>query len=951
MFDTLDWKPWALVGLGAIWGFVFDRLARLHRPESDSGDYWTRTVEWCLYPLATLLLLSWLSHSFGAWPGLYSDQTAEFAQDDIVRYGLLAGPFIFWALALAFGFFVKPATAESARWLAGGVGFANSRHWLWGQVAVLAVLLGLGASPLDGMDTPPYPAGVWSVLAVTALTLAGIACSGGRPPWVKAVAVTPQAQALAKLEDWPGLMVAANFQIENLANWTAADAPARTLPDPSAQGLAVRFEAMGARGLAPELIEAVTALMRREPCGGDGYGAVRVVFGPDDCGQTESVGLMASLLDRQSHTVTLIITPQGADWLVAQLQGWLPESVQRIVALRYGELPENAAVWVADAEILSDFLLPKLKDSPRSIARVGLVVWWRLHDYSGVMAANLWAITRRLHRLLRMHGREDLRTLALLCRVADDAQTDDFVRRLLPHAVLPKTYVEPRRAQAVALHVVHARDAKAAARQHLLLGAAAASMAGKWPTAIAPPDFISADEFAQFCGQTVNGLTIGGQLCPSPDRAGARLLQIRPADLLALPDMLSQGGRGIEGLAIHHVGIMQPVNPYMAYKLKGLTKTKGFTASRRLICAESCPAIIKRHLLLGLNELPETRGGLLDNALWKQDSVDETLGYLARVGKLSKEEVRYLDGNNRLAIDFEYRSRDTPDDQYRPLDTVGLKLIKVREPAGGGQGGGIRMRLDPERLLIKAYPGRVFMHEGRRYRISDWSCVEDVVRKGELDCRLENRARSTWRCNTSRLYGIKPLDDSAPVAIGRQGRLTRLAVELSYAEEVTGRIEWTDDPCREWMDTIQQSFYIEAIANDKSPIKTQAQVLRLMDPPDDASALPSLCQALRHVLPVHLGIEEDALAVVSLNGESRIGGEGLFGIAIVDLYPGGIGLIKAVHDDSAFWLDVLQSTSEWLENCRAEDLRQHPIALAAGADQPPQPQAALKVLRQVLTTA
>jgi len=436
---------------------------------------------------------------------------------------------------------------------------------LW-QASLLLALLLLNTSSL-GYGDDVYPAAVWSALAVTALSLAGIAFSAGKPsPATAATAsLSAPAQAAIDLKPWPELMEASGFQVRTLAGWPATDTPPRALRDSSAQSLATRLEAMGASGVAPELVEAVAALLRREPRGGDGYGAVRVVFAPDDCGQTEAVGLMASLLARQSHTVTLIITPQGADGLAGQLQSWLPEAAHRIVALGYGEIPADAVVWVADAEILSDRLLPKLKDSPHSIARLGLVVWWRLHDYSGVMAANLWAITRRLHRLLRVHGRDDLRSLALLRTAADDAQTGDFVRHLLPHAELPKTHVEPRRARPVSLHVLQAQDASHAPRQYLLLRAAAASVAGQWPTAVTPPDFISSDEFTQFCGQTANGETIGGQLRPSPDRAGARLLQVRPADLLALPDILSQGGRNAAGMTHHHVGILPPANPYMDY--------------------------------------------------------------------------------------------------------------------------------------------------------------------------------------------------------------------------------------------------------------------------------------------------------------------------------------------------------------------------------------------------
>lgn len=237
------------------------------------------------------------------------------------------------------------------------------------------------------------------------------------------------------------------------------------------------------------------------------------------------------------------------------------------------------------------------------------------------------------------------------------------------------------------------------------------------------------------------------------------------------------------------------------------------------------------------------------------------------------------------------------------------------------------------------------MHQGQRYRINDWSSVEAVVQSGELECRREDQCRVTWRRHASTLYSIEALNGESEVAIGRQGRLLRLAIELSYEEEVTGRIEWTADPCQHSMEKIQQT-YIQAIAN--KPFKTRALVLRLLTAPQNANELPSLCQALRHVLPVHLGVEEDALAVVGLNGENRIQGDEAFGVAIVDLYPGGIGLVEAIRDDNAFWLNLLQSTRDWMQNCREERFKQHPLTFAASADQPPQPQAALNLLRQIL---
>ncbi|ASF47643.1 hypothetical protein [Methylovulum psychrotolerans] len=932
---------WLCVFLGMAWGVAMDKLAQARRPHGDRADYWCRVAQWCLYPLVAFLALSELSQSLGGWSGFYAGNDSS-----VNSPVLLLAPFIFWSFISLISLFPKPLPAQSSRWLTGGVGFANSRRWLLWQSLILAVIVFFNISNLEGF----YPVAVWGCMVVSVFTLLGISFSGGRflrEDDTAAVAETQNAPAVIAGKTWPELMKAAGFIVRTVAEWPATPTPARNLQNRTAQAMSARLEAMGAMSVAQELIEAVASLACHEHQGSDGYGAVRVVFAPDNSGQIEAIALMALLLDQQSHTVTLIVTPLDANDLAKQLQSWLPDLRQRIVALDYGDIPEHAVIWVVNAELLSDSLLRRLKDLPSSIAKVGLVVWWRLHDYSGVMAANLWAITRRLHRLLRTFGREDLLTLAFMRTASADAQYGEFVRHLLPHSDLKsshtRTYVKLHQKQRISLHILQTKE-PGNSHQYLLLSAAAASIAGKWPTAMTLPDFISADEFAQFCGQTANTGTIGGQLLPTPSQAAVGFLQMRPADLLALPNLLGQGRQITGGINHFHIAIMSPDNPYVAYLLNSLAENNGIATSRRLICAKSCPAIIQRHLLLGLNELPDTRDGLLQNSLWDSELVDETLVQLAKQGKLSKVEVRYLDANGRLALDFEYRSHDAPDDCYRPLDTIGLKLIKVRERAGGGKESGIRMHLDQERLLIMAYPGRVFMYQGKRYRISEWSSVEEVKKRGELECRQEGQSRNTWRCHSSTVFNIKPLPKSSEVAIGKQGRLQRLAVELHYEEEVTGRIEWTSDPCQHWMDKPQRS-HIPPIAN--KPFVTRAVILRLMVSPD-ANALHSLCQALQHVLPVHLGVEDNALAVVNLNGENDVHGEEMFGIAIVDLYPGGIGVVEAVSDDDVLWLNILHSTSAWLEECQDDDLQNHPIALAANADQLPQAKAALKILKQIL---
>ena len=70
-------------------------------------------------------------------------------------------------------------------------------------------------------------------------------------------------------------------------------------------------------------------------------------------------------------------------------------------------------------------------------------------------------------------------------------------------------------------------------------------------------------------------------------------------------------------------------------------------------------------------------------------------------------------------------------------------------------------------------------------------------------------------------------------------------------------------------------------------------------------------------------------------------------MAIVDLYPGGIGLTDAIHDDNALLLHLLEWCRDWLGIC-SDDALQTPMALATNPDQAPQRKSALALLEQIL---
>jgi hypothetical protein len=670
------------------------------------------------------------------------------------------------------------------------------------------------------------------------------------------------------------------------------------------------------------------------------------------------VALAAELLDQRFHAATLVVTASGAAAVAAEIGRWLPAGW-----VTADEPADDALVRVIDAQTLSDRFLPQLGD-PLLVKRFGLIVWWHLEAYTGVVAANLWAISRRLHRLLQTLGRPDVRTLALVRSTPHGgAQLAAFVRRLLPHPFPAgaEVHVEPRFPRAVHLHRLESHQgffARGEGRniqervRHLPLVAAKVSVEEEWPTCLELPDDVADSEAEAFLQLPAGAATLRERLQGDSAAAGARLRKIQAGEVLALPEIVAQGGRAAADGLPHHVGVTLPPNPYVAYLLSTLVGREGgpgFRTSRRLVSAEAQPSVVRRHLLLALNELPDTRSGLLKNFLWNEEVIRRTLAEIAHEGKLQRREVRFLGDGDRLVIDHEYRSQRLPAGERRPLDTVGATLLDVRDPAGGHEPDeGVRMRVDPERLTIQAYPHCVFLDGGRRYRIREWGSLDSVLRQGWLACDREDVYSLTWRMRNAYVFGLETTD--APVGVGRRGKLLgRLTVSLRYEEEVVGALRLTPDLTSGELPKPETLRLARPISQS---FATRALVLRFPEE-EEPVALASLAQALRHVLPVHLGVEDDALEVVPLTGET-VQGRPAFGLAIVDLYPGGIGLIDAVGDDNSFLLELFEWSRDWLAACPCQSdpgcplCLRSPSALAANSDRPPLRSAALGLLRQVV---
>ncbi|HEX4963441.1 MAG TPA: hypothetical protein VF173_21605 [Thermoanaerobaculia bacterium] len=931
-----------VLALALAW--VMDRLAAVRRPGGERGDYWARAVlGLCLGPALLCLLSGWL-------PAIYEpfwQRGLHLQLDRVPGSGLpamyaylaaLAIPFVIWGLLLLVGLALRPGGREAGRWLAGRAG-EMPRAWILLCALPFVVSLWFGFSRL-GTGPEGYPAATWSTQALLLVSLLFVAGSAGTaPPQAARGEVAGPAPARV-LRPWPEALAARGIALRRLFSWPAG-APPRSVEGAAAE-LAGRLQALGARGVAPEMVETAARLLdpslRGEPA--------CLVFAPDGCGQVEALGLAAGDVAQRFNEKTLIIVPAQPDSLLRRLTPWLPAGCRAAAVGADGKPPEGAAVWLVDAETLSERFLRRLAND-RLAVRIGLVAWWDVHVYTGVLAANVWAVSRRLDRLMRAQGRSDVRMLVLV-RAAEhgDAQLSRFIGNLLPYA-LREVHVERRAPRPVAVHLLErhldffqspAGQRIPPASRHPLLVAALTSVEEGWPTLLEAPADVTVSEVNPIGQLAVGDRLLKDLLLADGAAAGARLGAIEAGDVLSLVAMAGQGGRAAPAELPHHWGLLLPPNPYAGHVLARWAAAhpdgREAPASRLLVGARGNSRILRRHLRLALSEQKDTLTGLRQT-FYDEALIRDTLDWIDEEKGLDRSrEVRFLDAEGRVRPDHLYESLLAAGVELGPLDTVGTRLVEVRDKAGGADGG-VRMRVDPERLTIQAYPGRVFLHGGRRYEVSAWDSPDQVEERGWLECEAQGNFVHTWRIRRARVHRLsKPGQE---VAVDPEGRLVkRFAADLTYEEEIEGHLRLERD--------LTTGAERQQTPELRLPIQrdfvTRGLVLRLaFTPPREA--LEALCLALRHVLPVHLGVEDDALEVVALLGAP------LWGLAIVDLYPGGFGLADAIAEDNALPLRLLQWARDWLREPGAGTaLMASPLALATLTERP-DPAAAADLLERL----
>jgi hypothetical protein len=919
----IQYLPWIVMFVGLALGFLADRIALLKHDCADSGDYWASIVKTFALISAPLALSSYckplINHVWVSGYHLYFDLLPNAFDLSIdVRYWLaLSIPFVYWIVLLMVRLIQRPVQNGSGRWIAGALGYSGSRKWLLFFTIPLLLILFMRYDAL-GHGQAAYPAALWG--AIAALTISLILLSFTTAPPATTCPRQPQPETASPSRSrtsWQESMASQGIELQSgIAVWEA-NQKAREVSGVYCAFLKNELERYGAINIAPELIEAIARAINQST-DADRH---LLIYCPDNCGETETVAIASRIMNQRHQTCTLVITNKNTEELAKQFQRWLPNSRKAIGVRQFHDISKDSPLWVVDAETLSDQVLPQLKNS-KLIARIGLIVWWHLETFTGALAANLWAISRRLDRLIQAKGRHDARTFSIVRRASySDDQLSLFLSRLLPYPFTSdgEIYIQSRFAHPTQLHSLTSHEKHfnqpqnhliAERDRQLLLVVGKLSVEADWRTCVELPETVTERGLLQ--AHIRNGGALREKLALDCGDSEVRLMTLDSANLLSLSEMISQGGRRLT-TDEHHVAITPPDNPYARFLIASLSQktphlSDGFGYSRRLVGAEPHPEAIRRHLIMALNELSDTRSNLLNAFLLEKPIVFETLDKIYDEGKLRSQPVRYLNQSGLLEIERQYTSQKLPSIVRQPLNTVGLsdQLIVVRDPS---KGGAVQMRVDPERLTIQAYPHKIFIDNGQRYRIREWH-LKDVLKNRYCECLPEsNYYVNTHRiCDNIAVFRIKPIGQIGDMSY-REKTLTRVKAQLIYEETISGAFLSRQN--------LTNSKTTETTKSGFPPITQEFQtkgVLLGFPNQQDWLALTSLCQTLRHVLPVHLGVEPDAVEVVPIEG-ATIEHVQFYGVAIVDLYPQGIGLTDAIHGDDEFIRQLLQCAYNWLKRC------------------------------------
>lgn len=686
-------------------------------------------------------------------------------------------------------------------------------------------------------------------------------------------------------------------------------------------------------GGSEELVEGIKDLLRP---GGGVRERHKQIRAQDDCGQIESVAITAEALFLRYYTITLLVVPEeNIQSIKSQLVEFFDENnddknSERFFVLRSEkQYPDNdtSMIILTDPKTLSDsFMNVLISHNKLLLQRIGMIVWWDLHDYTGVLAANMWAIIHRVHRLIELKGRNDLRVMAFIRQAhGEEAELGNFAQDLLPFEFYPESIIDipvkqNRLVYLYKLNGINADKIKPLppqVQQHVLLYAVRASIMAGWKTHISSTAIcLTSEEMSVFLGrkEQIYGKSereeLKDNIPVSIAGSHALILQLNSRNALALTEIIASLGRTLKN-KLQYIGIICTGNSYIDFILKEYAKNEGkFFASQSLIAPKPKKEIVSKHLKKALFETSNTRSDIKTDFQFENEYIEEVLEEIDTDNNLQTSEVRYLlDG--KLKVEPEYRSRGGIADHISsPLDTNTSKLISVIAPALGAENEGVRIIIDSHRVTILAYPGRIFYHNGRRFEIpvgniAHWRNWESTK---EIHCRDSIKKHKTYRIRSYYLTDCEFLGENFTTEV-----LRNFSINLFYKEIVDGYISMSTSYSGKSSETKKTKY--DYLYSECFP--TKALCIEMPEIPL-YSGIISIAEALHYALPVHLGIDENTLEVIAVKDLDIEKQEKSFkGIVIVELYSNGIGLIDSF--DIVLLQNIFNGTLSWLKSCTCSD--------------------------------
>lgn len=369
--------------------------------------------------------------------------------------------------------------------------------------------------------------------------------------------------------------------------------------------------------------------------------------------------------------------------------------------------------------------------------------------------------------------------------------------------------------------------------------------------------------------------------------------------------------------------------------LPGTWNTELYPLGCRLVRGSPSPELTRRHLRAALAEAPGSVSELAAlvvnvGANYGADGADEVRAVLRDLEdekRLERESARSLGANGQLVAEDRFRTRAVVCEALA-LESVTKEYVRLVPLHGRNDPSDQHLTVvDRERLLRAAYPGKLFHHEGARYRVLKDRYVEAWQRIGSggerwLACSAADTLGYTEPALERRLVATK-LSELAPRTVTlERGKpfMVRRASATSY-EAFRGYWEFTDDGAGAKLKRTFERWQGEPI--EQGPTDVRCLVLTLPWTGQERG-LVTMRRMLTVALQALLEIDPDDVIVEVFDGYGLDGVDPVddrIHVVVVDPWAGGHLLIDAIEaTDSRFLENLFKFAWLWADDLAGRTL-------------------------------